>query len=39
MPPGDVAVFRSYENLVSVIARSLGAPIGGFLLDTIGWRW
>ncbi|KAK1144983.1 hypothetical protein N8T08_004698 [Aspergillus melleus] len=39
MPREDVALFRSYENLVCIVGRSLGASIGGFLLDTIGWRW
>lgn len=26
-------------NLVATIGRSLGGPLGGFLADTIGWRW
>ncbi|PLB51565.1 MFS transporter, partial [Aspergillus steynii IBT 23096] len=39
MPPEDVAVYRSYENLTCMVGRSFGAPIGGFLLDTVGWRW
>ncbi|OJJ49073.1 hypothetical protein ASPZODRAFT_129457 [Penicilliopsis zonata CBS 506.65] len=39
MPPSEVAIYRSYENLVNIFGRSLGAPIGGFLIDAIGWRW
>ncbi|KAK1147202.1 hypothetical protein N8T08_001941 [Aspergillus melleus] len=39
IPAGDVALFRSYANVVSVLGRSLGAPLGGLLIQTIGWRW
>ncbi|PLB51326.1 MFS transporter [Aspergillus steynii IBT 23096] len=39
IPPDDVALFRSYANVVSVLGRSLGAPLGGLLIQTIGWRW
>lgn len=39
VPPREVAIYRSYENVVNCIGRSVGAPIGGLLLDTIGWRW
>ncbi|RAL10280.1 MFS general substrate transporter, partial [Aspergillus homomorphus CBS 101889] len=37
--PEDVAIYRGYENTVYITGRSLGAPIGGLLIDTIGWRW
>lgn len=39
VPPREVAIYRSYENVVNCVGRSVGAPIGGFLLDMIGWRW
>ncbi|PYH97108.1 putative transporter, partial [Aspergillus ellipticus CBS 707.79] len=39
MPPDDVAVYRSYENMIYITGRSLGAPLGGLLIETIGWRW
>lgn len=39
VPPSEVAVYRSYENVINVIGRSVGAPLGGLLSDTIGWRW
>lgn len=39
VPAREVAIYRSYENVVNVIGRSMGAPLGGFLSDTIGWRW
>ena len=35
----DLAMWRSYVNLVMTLGRSLGGPIGGFLLDYLGWRW
>ncbi|KAL4864077.1 hypothetical protein BDV12DRAFT_17020 [Aspergillus spectabilis] len=39
LPTDDIALYRAYQNVVNVTGRSLGAPIGGFLADTIGWRW
>ena len=39
MPPNEVALFRGYANVVNVAGRSLGAPVGGFLITTLGWRW
>lgn len=38
-PVNEVALLRSYANVVNVTGRSLGAPIGGFLIGTVGWRW
>lgn len=35
----QVAVLRSYVNIVSITGRSLGYPLGGLLADTVGWRW
>ncbi|MCJ1350951.1 MAG: hypothetical protein MMC33_000933 [Icmadophila ericetorum] len=37
--PSEVAVLRSYINVVAVTGRSAGGPIGGILTDTVGWRW
>ncbi|KAE8372709.1 major facilitator superfamily domain-containing protein [Aspergillus bertholletiae] len=39
MPSDEVALFRGYANVVNVAGRSVGAPVGGFLIATIGWRW
>ncbi|KAL2824262.1 major facilitator superfamily domain-containing protein [Aspergillus cavernicola] len=39
IPADEIALFRGYQNVVNVAGRSLGAPIGGFLADTVGWRW
>lgn len=37
--PLDVAVSRSYVNIASIVGISLGGPFGGFLGETVGWRW
>jgi predicted MFS family arabinose efflux permease len=39
VPLRDVATWRSYVNIAATSGRSLGGPIGGFLTDTVGWRW
>lgn len=26
-------------NIAATSGRSLGGPIGGYLTDTVGWRW
>ncbi|ODM23071.1 hypothetical protein SI65_00660 [Aspergillus cristatus] len=38
-PADEVALLRSYANVVNVAGRSLGAPIGGLLIGAVGWRW
>ncbi|RMD40225.1 hypothetical protein DV735_g4906, partial [Chaetothyriales sp. CBS 134920] len=39
VPVRDVAAWRSYVNVAATTGRALGGPVGGFLTDTIGWRW
>ncbi|KAI9692323.1 MAG: hypothetical protein M1822_006554 [Bathelium mastoideum] len=39
VPLREVASWRSYLNIAATSGRSLGGPIGGYLADTIGWRW
>ena len=39
VPLREVASWQSYLNVVATIGRSLGGPLGGWLADTIGWRW
>lgn len=39
VPPRDVGSWRGYVNIVATTGRSLGGPVGGYLADTIGWRW
>lgn len=34
---GQTAQLRSYVNVVAISGRSLGAPLGGLLADSIGW--
>ncbi|KAH3899738.1 related to Vacuolar basic amino acid transporter 1 [Saccharomycodes ludwigii] len=31
-------VYQGYANLVFALGQFLGAPLGGFLIDSIGWR-
>ncbi|KAI1398232.1 major facilitator superfamily domain-containing protein [Hypoxylon fuscum] len=38
-PLRDVGSWQSYLNAFATVGRSLGGPLGGFLADTIGWRW
>jgi predicted MFS family arabinose efflux permease len=39
VPKREVATWRAYVNIAMTLGRSLGGPIGGWLSDTIGWRW
>ena len=39
VPKREVAAWRSYVNIAMTFGRSLGGPWGGWLSDTIGWRW
>ncbi|OBR02258.1 Major facilitator superfamily transporter [Colletotrichum higginsianum IMI 349063] len=39
VPLRDVAAWQAGVNLAATLGRSLGAPVGGWLADTIGWRW
>ena len=39
LPPRQVAAWRSYVNVVATLGRSCGGPLGGWLVDTVGWRW
>ena len=39
VPLRDVATWRGYVNIASTLGRSAGGPMGGYLADTIGWRW
>jgi MFS family permease len=39
VPLRAVATWRSYINIVSTTGRSVGGPLGGWMADTIGWRW
>ncbi|CAK7215081.1 hypothetical protein SEUCBS140593_002410 [Sporothrix eucalyptigena] len=39
VPLREVAVYRSYVNIVQTVGRSCGGAVGGFLAQSIGWRW
>ncbi|OHW95313.1 major facilitator superfamily transporter [Colletotrichum incanum] len=39
VPLRDVAAWQAGVNLAATVGRSLGGPVGGWLADTIGWRW
>ncbi|CZS97654.1 related to multidrug resistance protein fnx1 [Rhynchosporium agropyri] len=39
VPIVQVASWRSYVNVVATLGRSIGGPLGGFLADSIRWRW
>ncbi|KAL2205638.1 MFS general substrate transporter [Sarocladium strictum] len=39
VPIREAAAWQSYLNLASTTGRSLGGPLGGWLADSIGWRW
>lgn len=38
VPLRDVAVWRSWMYVMATFGRSFGAPLGGILADSIGWR-
>ncbi|KAH7008864.1 major facilitator superfamily domain-containing protein [Ilyonectria destructans] len=38
-PLREVASWQSYLNVIGTVGRSMGGPLGGWLADTIGWRW
>ncbi|KAK6352379.1 hypothetical protein TWF730_009206 [Orbilia blumenaviensis] len=39
VPLRDLAAWRSYVYIAATVGRSCGAPLGGLMVDTIGWRW
>ncbi|KAB8265073.1 major facilitator superfamily domain-containing protein [Aspergillus pseudonomiae] len=39
VPADEVALLRSYANVVNVVGRSIGAPLGGYIIGAVGWRW
>lgn len=39
VPVHEVALYRSYVNVIQTIGRSCGGAIGGYLMQMIGWRW
>ncbi|OGM45292.1 hypothetical protein ABOM_006399 [Aspergillus bombycis] len=39
VPADEVALLRSYANVFNVVGRSVGAPLGGYLIGAVRWRW
>ena len=39
VPLSEVTIWRSYTHVIATLGRSSGAPLGGLLADTVGWRW
>lgn len=39
VPVNKVAMLRGYVNVMGIVGRGVGGPLGGFLADTIGWKW
>ncbi|KKY24555.1 putative major facilitator superfamily transporter [Phaeomoniella chlamydospora] len=39
VPVRSVAAWRSYVNVAATVGRALGGPVGGWLTDSVGWRW
>lgn len=39
VPKRDLAAWRAIVNISMTLGRSIGGPVGGWLTDTIGWRW
>ena len=39
VPVRNVAAWRGFVNVAATVGRSLGGPVGGLLIDTVGWRW
>ncbi|SPO01835.1 uncharacterized protein DNG_04508 [Cephalotrichum gorgonifer] len=39
VPLRHTASWQSILNLAATLGRSIGGPAGGWLADTVGWRW
>ena len=39
LPFHEVALYRSYVNVVQTVGRSCGGVIGGFFASALSWRW
>ena len=39
IPLRERGVWQGYLNIVFAAGSSAGAPLGGLLSDSIGWRW
>ncbi|KIW00575.1 hypothetical protein, variant [Verruconis gallopava] len=39
VPLNEVALYRSYVNIAQTVGRSCGGAVGGYIVETLGWRW
>ncbi|KAG9254968.1 major facilitator superfamily [Emericellopsis atlantica] len=39
VPLRDRGIWQGYMNIIASVGTSVGAPLGGFLADSVGWRW
>ncbi|KAK6437056.1 hypothetical protein LTR95_006754 [Oleoguttula sp. CCFEE 5521] len=39
VPLRERGTWQGYVNIIYALGASAGAPLGGFLADSIGWRW
>lgn len=39
VPLRERGTWQGYMNIVYSAGASMGAPLGGLLSDSIGWRW
>ncbi|GJN68833.1 hypothetical protein PLIIFM63780_000981 [Purpureocillium lilacinum] len=39
VPLRERGIWQGYLNIIFAAGTSTGAPLGGFLADSIGWRW
>lgn len=39
VPLRERGVWQGYLNIIYSLGTTTGAPLGGLLADTIGWRW
>ncbi|KAH8898168.1 MFS multidrug transporter [Thozetella sp. PMI_491] len=39
VPPEDRGVWQGIVNIVYALGAGLGAPLGGLLAGSVGWRW
>ncbi|KAH7014168.1 putative MFS multidrug transporter [Microdochium trichocladiopsis] len=39
VPPEDRGVWQGLLNIMYLFGAGIGAPVGGFLAGSVGWRW
>lgn len=39
VPLRERGTWQGYLNILYAIGASSGAPLGGILCDSLGWRW